>query len=256
MATNKRMTLLGERAPHVAADHHAIRDITGGDERRTILFLVNPHHCPGEAFFQRQTCPQAVEPINMAFLVNGKYYRLNLRIDREPNEFVNLVNELRIFGQLERRYAGGLPALGASTALNREADGPRHHDAGSTPRFEGRAFEHQSDNVLGDLVSQRADEGGPRRVGKEPVEVFYHEPLLQPPDADRRTLAGPAWDLARAVRTIRSDQGNFAPPNMFPSRIAASEQGLAAVAIPRQYCVLSSCTDGANSRAPLANGRL
>lgn len=186
MATNKRMTLLGERAPHVAADHHAIRDITGGDERRTILFLVNPHHCPGEAFFQRQTCPQAVEPINMAFLVNGKYYRLNLRIDREPNEFVNLVNELRIFGQLERRYAGGLPALGASTALNREADGPRHHDAGSTPRFEGRAFEHQSDNVLGDLVSQRADEGGPRRVGKEPVEVFYHEPLLQPPDADRR----------------------------------------------------------------------
>jgi hypothetical protein len=82
------------------------------------------------------------------------------RIDIEPDDVAQFVDEARVVGQLELAYPVRLQTVGAPDALNRTYAEPcslRHQGAGPMGRFPGWFPESQRDDALGRLGPERLD---------------------------------------------------------------------------------------------------
>ena len=137
------------------------------------------------------------------------------RIDIEADDIAQLVDKLRVGGELELFHPVRLQAVRAPDALDgtrADADDLGHHGRGPVGCLGGRVGLGERHDTLGDGRSQRLDARRPRLVAQETVITFLHETLLPAPDTGLR-FAGPAYDLIGAD-TGRAQQNDLSPPNM------------------------------------------
>jgi hypothetical protein len=80
--------------------------------------LVVVGHRPGAALLQRQAGPRSVERLDLALLIDGEDDGVRRRIDGEPDDVLQLVNEGRIVGQLELPDPMRLEPMSAPDARN------------------------------------------------------------------------------------------------------------------------------------------
>jgi hypothetical protein len=163
-----------------------------GEQRRRSVPLVVVRHGPGSALLQRQSGLGAIKRLNLAFFVNRQDDGVCRRINKEPDDVAQFVDEARVVGQLELAHPVRLQTMGAPDALNRTHAGPRrlrHQGAGPMGRFPGRLSKRQCDYALGRLGAQRLDARGARLVAEQSVE-----PLL---------LGGEGLPCGRACRLGR-----------------------------------------------------
>ena len=186
-------------ALHVAADHRAVEDIHRGEQRGGSVPLVVVRHGSGAAFLQRKPGLRAVQRLNLALLIDRQDDGVRGRIDIEPDDIAQFVDETRIVGELELAHPVRLEAMLAPDALNRADAEPsrlRHQDAGPVGRLARRFAERQRDDALGGPGAQRRDARGTRLVAEQPVDPLLDKALLPAPYAGLG-LAGLPHDLVR-----------------------------------------------------------
>ena len=86
--------LLMAVALHVAADDRAVEDVEGGEQRRRAVALVVVGHGPGAALLHRQAGLGAIERLDLALLVDREDDGMGGRIDIEPDDVAQLVDEI------------------------------------------------------------------------------------------------------------------------------------------------------------------
>jgi hypothetical protein len=129
---------------------------------------------------------RAVERLNLALFVDRQDDGVRRRVDVEPDDVAQFVDEPRVFGKLEVAHAVRLEAVGAPDSLDgteAEPRGFRHQGAGPVGCLAGRFAKRQGDDALGRLSPERLDAPGARLVAKQTFEPFLHEALLPAPDA-------------------------------------------------------------------------
>jgi hypothetical protein len=104
---------------HVATDHRAVEDIHRGEQRRCAVPLIVVRHGSGATLFQRSSGLCAIKRLNLALLVDRQHDGVCGRIDIEPDDVAQFVDETRIVGQLEPAHPVRLQTMGAPDALNR-----------------------------------------------------------------------------------------------------------------------------------------
>ena len=97
--------LLMAVALHVAADDGAVEHVEGGEQRGGAVALVVVRHGAGAALLHRQAGLGAVERLDLALLVDRQHDGVRRRIDIEPDDVAQLVDELRVVGELELPHA-------------------------------------------------------------------------------------------------------------------------------------------------------
>ena len=88
-------------ARHVAADDGAVEHVERGEQRGGAVALVVVGHGAEPALLHRQARLGAVERLDLALLVDRQHDGVRRRIDIEPDHVAQLVDELRVVGELE-----------------------------------------------------------------------------------------------------------------------------------------------------------
>ena len=220
---------------HVAGDNRAVEHVEGSEEGRRAMPFVVVGYGAGAALLHGQAGLGAVERLDLALLVNRQHDGMGGRIDIEPDDVAQLVDEVGIVGELELPHPVRLQPVCAPDALHR-ADGDAsllgHHGTGPVGRLGGRVGERQGDDALDHLRPKRRDARGPRLVAQEAVEAFLHEALLPSPDAGFR-LGRASHDLVGA-EPIGGQQDDLRPPDMLLGGVAVPDQGLKVPAVSRR----------------------
>jgi hypothetical protein len=113
-------------ALHVAADDRSVEHVHRGEQGGRPVALVVVGHGSGATLLERQARLRAVERLDLAFFVDGKDDGVRGRIDVEPDDVAQSVNELGVFRQLELLDAMRLEPVGAPDALHgTDADADR-----------------------------------------------------------------------------------------------------------------------------------
>ena len=132
--------LLMAMALHVAADHLAVENVHRGEQGRRAVPLIVVRHGSGATLLERQSGLRAVKRLNLALFVDRQDDGVRGRIDIEPDDVAQFVDEARIVGQLELAHPVRLQTVGAPDALDRTQAEPRclrHQGAGPMGRFPG-----------------------------------------------------------------------------------------------------------------------
>ena len=214
-------------ALHVAADDRAVEDVHRGEQRRRAVPLIVVRHGSGATLLQRQSGLCAVKRLNLALFVDRQDDGVCGRIDKEPDDVAQFVDEARVVGQLELAHPMRLQTVGAPDALDRTHAEPRrlrHQDAGPMGRFSGRFPERQRDDALSRLGAQRLDARGTRLVAEQSIEPLLDKALLPAPNAGLGLGRAP-HDLVRPD-AIGGQQHDFSPPDMLLRRVAVLNQSL------------------------------
>src|ERR1700675_4959751 len=106
-------------ALHVAANHRAVEDVHRGEQRRRAVALIVVRHGSGTTLLQRQSGLGAIKRLNLALFVDRQDDGVGGRIDIEPDDVAQFVDEARVVGQLELAHPVRLQTVGAPDALNR-----------------------------------------------------------------------------------------------------------------------------------------
>ena len=147
------------------------------------------------------------------------------RIDIKPDHIAQLVDELRIVGELELLDPVRLEAVRAPDALHgarANADSFRHHRGSPVGRLDGRIGAGERDDTVGDIQSEWWNTRGSRLIVQEAVVTSVHETFLPAPHTGLR-LSSPPHDLmgADAVRAQKNDLG---APGMLLGGVALSRE--------------------------------
>ena len=78
---------------HVATDHRAVEHVERDEQRRRAVSLVVVRHGAGAALLQRQSGLRAVERLNLALFVDGQDDGVGRRVDVEPDDVAQFVDE-------------------------------------------------------------------------------------------------------------------------------------------------------------------
>ena len=122
------------------------------------------------------------------------------RRDIQADDVAELVDELRIIGQLELPNAVRLEAVGAPDPVNRTGADARfagHQRGRPVGRLAGRRLMRSGGYPRDNLWGQRRDTRRAGLVAQQAFHPFLHEPLLPAPDA-RLGRVRPPHDLAGA----------------------------------------------------------
>jgi hypothetical protein len=103
---------------HVVADHRAVEDVHGREQGGLAMALVIMCHRSGAALLDRQARLCAVERLELALFVDAEDHGVRRRIDIEPDDVAQLVDELWILGELELANAVRLLSVRAPTAAD------------------------------------------------------------------------------------------------------------------------------------------
>src|SRR5471032_142100 len=93
--------LLVTMALHTSADDLAFEYIESGEQRCRTVALVVVGHRAGSAFLHRQAWLGSIERLDLGLFVDREHDGMGGRIDIEPDNIAQLVDELRIAGELE-----------------------------------------------------------------------------------------------------------------------------------------------------------
>ena len=110
--------LLMPVALHVAADDGAVEDVERGEQRRGAVPFVVMRHGAEPPLLQRQARLGAIERLNLALFVDRKHDGVGGRIDIEPDDVAQLVDEVWIVRELELPDAMRLKPVRAPDALD------------------------------------------------------------------------------------------------------------------------------------------
>ena len=133
--------LLVTMALHTSANDLAFEHVESSEQRRCSMALVVMGHRTGAAFLHRQAGLGAVEGLDLRLLIDRKDDGMGGRVDIEPDNIAQLVDELRVVGELELLDPVRLQTMRAPDALDRawaDTDYFRHHGSGPMGRL-GRA---------------------------------------------------------------------------------------------------------------------
>ena len=133
--------LLMTMALHTSANDLAFEDIESSEQRRCAVALVVVGHRPGTAFLHRQAGLGAVERLDLRLFVEREDDGMGGRIDIKPDNIAQLVDELRVVGELELVDPVRLETMRAPDALDgtrADTDGFRHHSSSPVGRLDGR----------------------------------------------------------------------------------------------------------------------
>ena len=111
--------LLMAVARHVAADDGAVEHVERGKERGGSVALVVVGHGAKTSFLHRQAGLGAIERLNLALLVDREHDGVRRWIDIEADDVAQLVDELRVVGELEPSPAVRLQPMRLPDAPNR-----------------------------------------------------------------------------------------------------------------------------------------
>ena len=93
--------LLVPVALHVTADDGAVEDVESSEQRGGAVTFVVVGHGSGAARLHRQTGLGAVERLDLALLIDREDDGMGGRIDIEADDIAQLVDKLRVGGELE-----------------------------------------------------------------------------------------------------------------------------------------------------------
>ena len=99
--------LLMAMALHGAADHRAVEDVHRGEQRRRPVPHIVVRHGSGAALLQRQSGLRSIKRLNLALFIDRQDDGVCGRIDIEPDDVAQFVDEARIVGQLNWRVRCG-----------------------------------------------------------------------------------------------------------------------------------------------------
>ena len=224
--------LLVAVALHVAADDGAVEDVEGGEQRgRAVAFVVVGHRS-STARLHRQAGLGAIKGLDLALLIDREDDGMGGRVDIEADDVAQLVDKLRVGGELELLHPVRLKTVRTPDALDgtrADIDDLRHHGRGPVGRLGGRLGLGERHDTLSDGRSQRLDARGPCLVAQKAVVTFLHEAFLPAPDTGLR-FAGLAHDLIGAD-TVRTQQDDLSSPDMLVWGVAIPRERLQTAAI-------------------------
>ena len=119
---------------HAAAQHRAVQNVEGGEQRRGSVALIIMGHGRAFARLQRQARLRAVERLDLAFLVDRQHDRMAGRRHVKANHVLDFFDEGGIVGLLEGAQAVRLKPMSLPDALDRtQADAGSLGDRPSGP---------------------------------------------------------------------------------------------------------------------------
>ena len=213
--------LLVTMALHTSANDLAFEDIESSEQRRCAMALVVVGHRAGSAFLHRQAGLGAVERLDLRLFVDREDDGMGGRIDIKPDNIAQLVDELRVVGELELVDPVRLETMRAPDALDgtrADTDGFRHHSSSPMGRLGGRIGPGERHNTLGDIRPEWWDARGSCLITQKTVVTRLHEAFLPAPHTGLR-LAGPAHNLIGAD-TVCAQQDDLGPPDMLMRCVA------------------------------------
>ena len=180
-----------------ASDHLARGEVQRRVEARGAGAPIVVAGALGDARQQRQDRRGAIERLDLGLLIDAQHDGALGRVEIEPDDVVDLVDELRVLGELEGLSAMGLQPERPPDPQHRvlgQTDLARHRTRRPVRRVFGRALQRADDHLLDLLVGDRARAPRPRFV-EQPIEPMLGEPIA--PLGDHRTARGePLGDLA------------------------------------------------------------
>jgi len=217
--------LLVTMALHAATNDLAFKYIESGEQRRCAVSFVVVGHRAGATLLHRQAGLSAVERLDLRLFVDREDDGMGRRIDIKPDHVAQLVDELRVVGELELLNPVWLETMRVPDALNgtrANADGFRHHRGSPVGRLDGRIGAGERDHTLGYIRAEWWNTRGSRLIAQEAVITGLHEAFLPAPHAGLR-LSSPPHDLVGA-NAVRAQQNDLGAPEML----------MRGVAIPRE----------------------
>jgi len=216
-APEKRHKFLGAMPPPTFADHDAVQDPQRRVQRRGPMSHVIMGLPFRDARPQRQHRPRAIERLNPALLIHAEYDRFLRRIQVQPDDIAQCLDEVRVRRQCEAADAMWLkPVLAPNLAdrtvadplrLRQRATTPmrRRWGAGSQRRFDNglhvlrrdlfapsrtRGISHQSRQPVGDKSVRPQPHGHPTDVqgGRDSRRRFMVGQHQHDPSAGRHFL--------------------------------------------------------------------
>jgi len=184
-------------ALHVPADDGAVEDVEGGEEGGGAVALVVVRHRAEPPLLHRQAGLGPVQCLDLALFVDRQHDGVGRRIEVVADDVAQLVDELRIIGELELAPSVGRETMRLPAAPDRtgaDARLLRHYVGGPVGRLARRIGKRQCHDELADIGTERRNARRPRLVAQQPVTAFRGEALLPAPHAGLR-LAGAAHDL-------------------------------------------------------------
>ena len=219
--------LLMSVAFHATADHPALEDIEGGEQRRRAVSFVVMSHGPRASRLYRQSWLSSIECLNLALLVEREDEGVRRGIDIESDHIPELLSESRIARELE----GFDPMLGemmsTPDALDRtrtDADRLRHGGRRPMGGLMGRIGGGKRQHAVDLILSQRGDSRGAGLVTQQSGGSFRHETFLPAPDTGLESPR-PMHDFDRAD-AVRRQKHDLCPPDMLLPRVAIADNRL------------------------------
>ncbi len=212
-----------------------------------MAFVVVGHRS-GAARLHRQTGLGAIERLYLALLIDRENDRMGGRIDIEADDVAQLVDKLRVGGELELFHSMRLQSMRPPDPLDgtrADIDDLRHQRGGPVGRLCWRVALSELHDALGDAGPQRPDARRPGLIAQETVVSFLHEALLPTPDTGLR-FPSPAHDLVGAD-TVGAQQHDLSPPDMLVWRVAVPHEPLQTTAISGLKIDENSSTHAPNS---------
>ena len=150
----------------------------------------------------------------------------------KPDNIPELLDKLRVLGELELAHPVRLKAMAAPDAQHRTwRNSRRFGHGGGRPvrRLAGRGTLGQLNNACDGFLWQRRLARGARLVPQKPLNAFLHETLLPAPNAGLGFGDSPYdFDGPQAVMAEKNDPG---PPDMFLRPVAVHNDRLQTSAI-------------------------
>jgi hypothetical protein len=219
--------LLVPVARHAAADHPAVEDVEGGEQGGGAMALVVVRPGAGLARFQRQAGLGAVEGLDLALFVDREDQAVGRRVDVQPDDLAQLLDERRIVRALEGPKTVRLEVVLGPDPLHR-AEGDAgllgHRPAGPMGGFAGRlgtSHRHHSRDRVG---RQRCRSRRPRLVAQQAVHALLGEPPLPAPH--RRPADAGAPGHLRHRQPLRRQQHDPCPLHVLVAVVAIPDDCL------------------------------
>ena len=226
--------LLVTMALHTSANNLAFQYVECCEQCRCAAALVVMGHCAGSAPLHRQARLGAVDGLNLRLFVDREDGGVGGRIDIEPDNIAQLVDKLRVFGELELPNPVRLKTMRPPDALDgtcADADCFRHQGGGPVGRLGGRLGLGEHHDTLSDIRPSGRETRGACLVTQQAAITFLHEAFLPAPDTGLR-LAGLTHDLVGAD-AVRAQQHDLGSPDMLMRRVAISRQRSQTVTVSR-----------------------
>src|SRR5258708_3934924 len=130
--------LLVPVALHVMADDGAVENVESGEQRGRAMAFVVVGHRSGAARLHRQPRLAAIARLDLALLIDRENDRMGGRIDIEADDVAQLVDKLRVGGELELFHSMRLQSMRPPDPLDgtrADIDDLRHQRGGPVGRL-------------------------------------------------------------------------------------------------------------------------